>query len=785
MFRNYLKVAWRNILRDKVYSGINIGGLAIGMVVAGLIGLWIYDELTMNRQHANYDRLAQVMQHASMDGTIVTFSSLPMPTSAAIRDAYGEDFERVASTWVGERTVAYKEKVLLQTGCFAEAPFPGMITLDMLRGTTTGLSDPSAIFLSESLATSLFGAADPIGQTVQLDYANAQQVKGIYKDLPANSSFSGLAFIAPIKLLFANGQNTDNWYSSSFHIFAQLTAKGDFKKSSEKIKNILYAHTNDATKPVLFLNPMSRWHLYEFRNGISVNGRMKFVWLFGIIGGFVLLLACINFMNLSTARSEKRAREVGIRKAIGSLRIQLISQFFSESILITTCSFLISLVFVIALLPFFNEVADKKITVPLDNPFFWLLGLGFSVLTGLIAGSYPAFYFSSFQPVKILKGTFKAGKWAAIPRKALVTVQFTVSVIMIIGTVIVFRQIQFVKNRPIGYESNGLVVLPMVTEDIHKHFDAVKAALLKTGTIVSIAESGSTPTEAWNTSSGFEWKGKDPALSVDFPRIDVSYDYGKTIGWELAAGRDFSKDFASDSSAFIINEAAVKFMGLQNPIGETIKWFGEPYKVVGVIKDMIMQNPYEQVKPAFFTLYTGAQNVVVLKINPAVSAGNALSAIEPVFRTFNPAQPFEYHFADEAYNRKFGNEERIGKLAGFFAALAIFISCLGLFGMASFMAEQRTKEIGIRKVLGASVLNVWRLLSKDFVALVILSLFIATPIAYYFMHSWLQGYEYRTPISWWFFAATGAGALLITLLTVSFQAIKAALANPTKSLKTE
>ncbi len=794
MLLNYFKTAWRNITKNKFSSFINMGGLAVGIGVSMLIGLWIWDELSYNKYHQHYNRIALVMQHVTNNGAVQTVPVVPYPLANELRKNYGSDFKNIVMAGGnGNHILTVGDKKLTQSGGYFESKAPDMFTLKMLKGSSNGLQDPASILLSASTAKAFFGDADPMNQFIKIDNRIDAKVTGIYEDLPHNSTLAEVSFMAPWDLYFSNTEwirtASDPWRPNAFQIYAQLADNADLDKVSLKIKDEKLKNVNAQLakkKPALFLQPMSKWHLYsEFKDGVNIGGRIKYLWLFGTIGVFVLLLACINFMNLSTARSEKRAREVGIRKAIGSLRIQLISQFFSESILITTCSFLISLVFVIALLPFFNEVADKKITVPLDNPFFWLLGLGFSVLTGLIAGSYPAFYFSSFQPVKILKGTFKAGKWAAIPRKALVTVQFTVSVIMIIGTVIVFRQIQFVKNRPIGYESNGLVVLPMVTEDIHKHFDAVKAALLKTGTIVSIAESGSTPTEAWNTSSGFEWKGKDPALSVDFPRIDVSYDYGKTIGWELAAGRDFSKDFASDSSAFIINEAAVKFMGLQNPIGETIKWFGEPYKVVGVIKDMIMQNPYEQVKPAFFTLYTGAQNVVVLKINPAVSAGNALSAIEPVFRTFNPAQPFEYHFADEAYNRKFGNEERIGKLAGFFAALAIFISCLGLFGMASFMAEQRTKEIGIRKVLGASVLNVWRLLSKDFVALVILSLFIATPIAYYFMHSWLQGYEYRTPISWWFFAATGAGALLITLLTVSFQAIKAALANPTKSLKTE
>jgi putative ABC transport system permease protein len=794
MLLNYFKTAWRNLTRNKFSSFINMGGLAVGIGVSMLIGLWIWDELSYNKYHQHYNRIALVMQHVTNNGTVQTVPVVPYPLANELRKNYGSDLKNVVMAGGnGKHILTVGDKKLTQNGGYFEPKAPEMFTLKMLKGNANGLQDPASILLSASTAKAFFGDADPMDQFIKIDNRIDAKVTGIYEDLPHNTTLSEVSFMAPWDLYFSNTEwirtASDPWRPNAFQIYVQLADNADLDKVSLKIKDEKLRNVNAQLakkKPALFLQPMSKWHLYsEFKDGTNIGGRIKYLWLFGTIGVFVLLLACINFMNLSTARSEKRAREVGIRKAIGSLRIQLISQFFSESILVATCSFLISLVFVIALLPFFNEVADKKITVPFNNPIFWLLGVGFSVFTGLIAGSYPAFYFSSFQPVKILKGTFKAGKWAAIPRRALVTVQFTVSVIMIIGTVIVFRQIQFVKNRPIGYENNGLVVLPMVTEDIHTHFDAVKADLLKTGTIVSMAESGSTPTETWNTSSGFEWKGKDPALSVDFPRIDISYDYGKTIGWELAAGRDFSKDFASDSTAFILNEAAVKFMGLQNPIGETIKWFGEPYKVVGVVKDMIMQNPYDQVKPAVFTLYTGAQNFVVLKINPAASARNALSAIEPVFRKFNPAQPFEYQFADQAYNWKFGNEERIGKLAGFFAILAIFISCLGLFGMASFMAEQRTKEIGIRKVLGASVLNVWRLLSKDFIVLVIISLFIATPIAYYFMHSWLQGYEYRTPISWWVFAATGAGALVITLLTVSFQAIKAALTNPTKSLKTE
>jgi putative ABC transport system permease protein len=467
------------------------------------------------------------------------------------------------------------------------------------------------------------------------------------------------------------------------------------------------------------------------------------------------------------------------------LRIQLIVQFFSESLLVVAFAFVLSLLIIQLTLPVFNNVADKKMSVPWNNPLFWLMGLGFSFIAGFIAGSYPALYLSSFNPVKVLKGTFKVGRFASLPRKVLVVLQFTVSVILIIGTIVVFRQIQFAQNRPIGYNRNGLVLLPMMTSDIHKHFDVVENELIKSGAIVSMAESGSPTTAVWGTNSGFDWKGKDPSLSVEFPNTDVSHDFGKTIGWQFIDGRDFSRDYVSDTTSFVINESAAKFMNLKNPVGEILKWDGVPFKIVGVIKDMIVETPYSPVRPSLYHMSVYPSDVVIAKINPNTSTNDALSKIENVFKKYNPSQPFDYKFVDEDYAKKFGNEQRIGKLASAFAALAIFISCLGLFGMASFVTEQRTKEIGVRKVLGASVLNLWQLLSKDFVVLITISLLIATPVGYYFMHKWLLNYQYRTEISWWIFAASAIGAFVITILTVSFQAIKAAVANPVKSLRTE
>jgi len=518
---------------------------------------------------------------------------------------------------------------------------------------------------------------------------------------------------------------------------------------------------------------------------VNVGGRIQFVWLFGAIGIFVLLLACINFMNLSTARSEKRAKEVGIRKAIGSVRTQLVNQFLSESMLVVFVAFLIALSLVTIALPWFNNLASKKMTMLWTNPMFWIISLVFVAVTGLLSGSYPALYLSSFEPVKVLKGTFRVGRFASIPRKVLVVVQFTVSVTLIIGTIIVYRQIQYAKDRPIGFDRNSLIYVNMTTPDLYGKYDVIRNDLLNTGMVDNMAESSSPVTGIWSSNIGFSWEGMDPNAQPLFGTIACTHDFGKTVGFQLKEGRDFSRDFKTDTSAMILNESAANMVASKGVVGKFITWNDRKYHVVGIIKDMVMQSPYEPIMPSVFIMDYGWANVISVKLKTSASASEALNKVEAVFKKHNPGSPFDYKFVDQEFGQKFATEERVGRLASFFAVLAIFISCLGLFGLASFVAEQRTKEIGIRKVLGASVTNLWTLLSRDFVFLVIISCLIAIPIAYYFLNDWLQKYEYRTGISWWVFAVSGGGALAITLLTVSFQAIKAALMNPIKSLKSE
>ena len=783
MFRNYFKIAWRNLLRSKLYSAINILGLATGMAVALLIGLWIWDELSFDSYFGNHNRLAQVMVSQTIRGEIYTGETVAMPLGDALDNQYAADFKRVCLTsHNNDHILAAGDKKLPGSGIWVQPDFPEMFTLNMLQGKRNALNDPSSILLSESMAKALFGNSDPINKIIRLDNRQDLKVAGVYEDLPHNTTFYEAKLLLP-------WDNKDNWLKGQKdwdnhcgELYVELSDKVDIDKATAKIRSVPTPYIKE-WKEEMMLHPMNKLHLYsEFKNGKAVSGPIQFVWLFGIIGAFVLLLACINFMNLSTARSEKRAREVGIRKTIGSLRRQLIGQFLTESVVVAFIALILAIVAVQLSLPFFNGLADKQMYITWSNPVFWLLALGFTIFTGIISGSYPAFYLSAFEPIKVLKGVFRAGRLASLPRKVLVVIQFTVSITLIIGTIIIFRQIQFAKNRPVGYTRDGLITVPL-RENLFGHYEAIRHDLLQTGVVENMAES-SQPATQFNNNNSIEWRGKDPGLVIFFRDVNVTPEFGKTIGWSIKEGRDFSKDFPSDSSSAILNETGLKMTGLKNPIGELIKFNGKTYAIVGIAKDMVTQSPYAEMEPSVF-FCDGWMGIITIRIKPSMPVRDALAKIQPVFKKYDPASPFEFKFIDDEYAKKFSNEQRIANLASVFAILAIFISCLGLFGLASFVAEQRTKEVGVRKVLGATVFNLWKLLSKEFVALVIISLLIAIPTAYYFMNNWLQDYQYRTPISWWIFVAAGVSALVITLLTVSFQAIKAAVANPVKSLRTE
>ena len=665
----------------------------------------------------------------------------------------------------------------------------------MQRGDWSALKDPASIVLSETAASALFGTADPIGKMIRIDNEFDVKVTGVYEDLPNNSRFHSLQFISTwdfwVSSNFWMKEEENNW-QNTLTTLVEIHPNTTFESVSARIADVKFNKLpkEEAMKqnPKLFIQPMDRWHLYsEWENGQAVRGRIQFVTLFSIVGVFVLLLACINFMNLSTAQSEKRAKEVGIRKSIGSARTQLIWQFLTESFIVVLLSWVIALALVGLCLPWFNNLSGKNMLLPWKNIGFWFISLGFIVITSLLSGSYPALFLSSFQPVKVLKGTFKAGRFASLPRKVLVVVQFTVSIILAIGTIIVWQQIQYAKERPIGYSREGLIMVRKTTPEHWRNAETLRTELIAKGAAMNVAESAGPATAVWFESTGFVWKGKDPNMHDDFANIPVSLDYGRTMGWEMVQGRDFSRDHATDSSALVLNEAAVEFMGLENPIDEEIVWQGKKYHVIGVMKNMVMTSPYDPVKQTIFRLIPpqGQGLWINIRLNPELSTREALSRTTNVFETLMPAVPFEYKFIDQEYALKFIGEERIGKLASIFASLAIFISCLGLFGMASFIAEQRKKEIGIRKILGASVSTLWRMLSMEFIVLVSISCMIGIPIAWNYLSGWLETYDYRTEISALVFILVTVAALAITLLTVSFQTMKASIINPIKSLRSE
>lgn len=764
-----------------------------------MIFLWIQDEINFNRSFENHDQIAQVYQSQTFNGQVGTGPAIPRPLEFLFRESYNSNFEKMAmSSWTNSKYLKYGETNISRSGNYIQEEGLDIFEPKIIKGSKKGLDEVNAIMISESTAKALFGNNDPLGKILKVNSVDDMLVTAVYEDFPQNTTLKDVHFLMPWKH-YVDSQEwiknaRDQWGNNSFQLFVKLPENLSMETVTANILDSKKKANEEAIQfdTRIFLLPMKDWHLRSnFENGIQAGGRIENVWLFGIIGAFVLFLACINFMNLSTARSEKRALEVGIRKAIGSSKGQLVKQFLSESLVVTMISFLLAIGLVLIFLNTFNELASKEISFPWSSQEFWFYSLLFIIVTAILAGGYPALYLSSFNPVRVLKGTFNSGKFSALPRKVLVVTQFTVSVVLIIGTLVVMSQIQFSKNRPVGYNKGGLIQIPVMSADFEGKSDLMRNQFINSGGAIEMATSMSPTTEVWSNRSGYNWEGKPEDFQEDFAWTEVSYEYVETLGMKIIMGRDFSRDFATDSNAVIINRTAMEYLGMTDPIGKFLTNDDEedpepPKQIIGVVEDVIIQSPYSPVKQQLYVFdkYNNASYYNV-RLNPKNSVSENLELIENTFKQQFPNLPFKYDFIDEEYAKKFAAEERVASLAQIFTVLAIIISCLGLFGLTSFVAERRTKEIGVRKVLGATVTNLWLLLSKDFVRLVLISLIIAIPIAYYFMQGWLQKFSYRTDISLWIFMATAVGTMVITLITVSFQSIKAALSNPTKSLRTE
>ncbi|HEY2580154.1 MAG TPA: ABC transporter permease, partial [Mucilaginibacter sp.] len=685
------------------------------------------------------------------------------------------------------------DKKLMVIGNLVDSNFLEIFSFPLIEGNPkTALSDMHNVVITQQLATKLFGKNEnPIGKIVRIANKENFTVTGILKDLPNNTQFN-FEYLLPWSAwnqVPVMGSNDTNWGNNSTKTYVLLKRNANLATVETKMKVFKQKYNDEAKRDnwQMFLYPVSRWHLYsDFQNGYETGGgRITFVKLYGLIAAFILLIACINFMNLSTARSERRAKEVGIRKAVGARKTSLISQFVGESIFLAFIAGIIAIIIVQSILPGFNQLSDKSLFIPYSNSSFWLFATGFIVFTGILAGTYPAFFLSSFQPVKVLKGTFKKANALITPRKVLVVLQFTFAVVLIICTIIVIQQIDYAKDRLAGYDKNNLIYHSF-TGDIEKNYALIKGELISSGVANTVTKTSAPLTENWSDGDVEGWAGKDPNDKTDFHMFNEDGGLGKTAGLTFVQGRDIDiQKYPTDSLAMIINESSLKVMKFNSPIGQVVKSNGEQWHIVGVIKDFILESPYEPTKPMLIYGPKSWFANMQIKLNNQNSTEQNLKSAEAIFKKYNPQYPFEYKFVDEEYSAKFENEKRTGTLVRLFATLTIFISCLGLFGLATYMAEARVKEIGVRKVLGATVINIAALLSKDFVKLVIISIIAASPIAWFAMHKWLESYSYRINISWLVFVASGLLAILIALLTVSFQAIKAAMANPVKSLRSE
>lgn len=787
MLKNFFLVAIRNLYKNSLYSIINIAGLAIGIMCTILILLWVTDELSFDKFLPKADRLYQVYVNAEFDGKINTWRSVPLPTYEEMKIADGNIVNSVVTGWGAERLLKVGDTRIMKDGYSVSEEFLDMFQYPLLYGNAEDvLDDPSSIVITESLAKILFGDEDPMNKTIRVSDESELTVTGILKDIPKNSSFQfDYLFTwkhrAQIQEWIVDNQ--DNWGNYSFQIFVELNDAAKEADVQDGIRDILTEKGETDVPREFFIHPLLKWRLHSnFENGKSAGGMNDYVQLFTIIAIFILIIACINFMNLATARSEQRAKEVGIRKSIGSNRIELLAQFLGESLFIAFISSVLAIILTLAILPAYNNLVDKQLSIDFSSASFWIFISSVVFFTGIVSGSYPAFYLSSFKPVATLKGKISVGKGGSTPRKILVTLQFGFSILLMIGSVVIYNQINLVKDRLLGYDQENLITIDL-TDALSENYDVLKNELLQSGDVVSLTRSNSAITQI-NSNNFLGWPGKPEDQKVIFTTITTTYDYAKTMGIKVLMGRDFSEDFKSDSTAIVINKAALELMDLEEPLGTELDLWGDKRTLIGVVDNVLMGSPYQEVNPMFLILQDWG-GVITVRLSKKDNVQASIASVKTIFDKYNPAYPFDYSFVDVDFQKKFTTINLTQKLATIFSLLAIIITGLGLFGLASFTAEQRTKEIGIRKVLGASVSSLISLMSKEFSRLVILSFILSAPVAWWMLNSYLDRYPIRVNLDWWVFAVVGIITLAFSLIIVANQAYRAAQANPVKSLRNE
>ncbi len=784
MIKNYIKIAWRNLTRNKGFAITNLLGLTIGITCTIFIFLWVNNELTFDKFNTNYKTIYQVMANRDFKNNIFTDPNMVFPLQKALESGYPQIKNVVMSSYPNQHLFVYGNTKLKKNLVTVGGRYFDMFTCKFIKGNpASALSEPNTIVLTQSAAESFFGNANPINRVLKLD--NTQQVKvtAIIADMPGNSTRQ-FDCITAYNFLDPQSQSAmKEWHNSSSMVYIQTMPNPNIPQLEKAITNVMFQHNNDKIS-TYFTFPMSKWELYgDFKDGKNVGGMIEYVRLFTIIAIIILLIACVNFMNLSTARSEKRAKEVGIRKTLGSDKKQLVLQFFFESMILVLTAFIFSIIAVYLLIPAFNLLVNKQLTLNIADPFFWTGSLVIIVFTGAVAGSYPALYLSSFNPVKVLKGTFQVGKSAELPRRILVIGQFVISILLISATIIVYRQIQHVKDRDMGYNPDNLIMFPS-TQSTDKSYVAMKDELLKSGLIKSVVRTSSPITEIWWRSPAPAWDGMPAGTEIIMSGIATDVDFTKTMGIKVLKGRDFLGTPA-DSSFMILNKAAVDAMQLKNPVGTAMHYGPHTRTVIGVIDNVVMTSPYAPVDPLMVFYNNNGSNEITIRLNSGVQPQKAITLLKGIYSRYSPADVFEYQFVDQEFGKKFIAEELIGHLTNIFAGLAIFICCIGLAGLASFTIEKRFREIGIRKVLGATVSQLLVLIAKEFLRLVLIAFVVAVPLTWWLMYKWLQNYAYHINISIWLFGAVGVIILLLTMVVVSINTMSAAMSNPVKSLRSE